>query len=140
MRTLDGRLIERACSARWLKSAALGVLLLGWFGIAGCTRDAGQQALETDANGFFCQNCKAKFCTARKVFLEAKCPQCQQFTIVDVAGYFCAKDQHVTVRPKVSGPEGAAVCDQCGAALKNALVLPRQKDLLAWGASKTAPK
>jgi hypothetical protein len=45
----------------------------------------------------------------------------------------------MTIRPKVSGPEGASICEQCGAHLKNAMVSPREKDLTAWGAIKAGP-
>jgi hypothetical protein len=57
-----------------------------------------------------------------------------------VVGYMCEKDHHLTIRPRVAGPEGAAVCEVCGANLKNAMVSPREKDLLAWGAVKTTPQ
>lgn len=95
-------------------------------------------AIETDAHGYYCQQCRAKFYTERNEFLESKCPKCQQYTLVDVVGYLCEKDHHLTIRPRVSGAEGAAVCEVCGAQLHNAMVSPRQKDLIAWGATKTA--
>lgn len=106
---------------------------------ASCSKDPGMAAIETDANGYFCQKCRTKLFTDRKVFLE-KCPQCKEDGLVEVVGYRCAKDQHQTLRPKVSGPEGAAVCEKCSAVLKNAMFQPHQKDLEAWGATKAAPK
>ena len=114
---------------------ALTVLLIG-----GCSKDVGTQSLETDAHGYICLQCRAKFCTEQKVFLESKCPKCQQETLADVTGYWCEQDRHLSIRPKVSGPDGAAVCEKCGKALKNAMVSPREKDLLAWGATKTTPE
>jgi hypothetical protein len=98
------------------------------------------QSIETDAHGYACRQCGAKFYTEQKVFLESKCPKCQQQTLDDVTGYWCEKDRHLTIRPRVSGPAGAAVCEKCGAPLKNAMVSPREKDLLAWGATKTGPQ
>lgn len=106
--------------------------------LASCSKDPGLEAIETDANGYFCQKCRAKLFTDRKVFLE-KCPQCKEDGLVEVVGYRCAKDQHKTLRPKVSGPEGAAICEQCSAILKNALFQPHKKDLETWGAIKTSP-
>lgn len=103
-----------------------------------CSRDAGKEAIETDANGYFCQKCRAKMFTDRKVFLE-KCPKCKEDALAEVVGYRCEHDQHLTLRPKVSGPEGAAVCEQCNAPLKHALVQPHKKDLETWGASKVTP-
>lgn len=107
--------------------------------LAGCSKEAGLAAIETDAHGYVCQQCRAKFYTEQKVFLESRCPKCQQETLVDVIGYWCERDKHLTIRPRISGPEGAAVCEKCGQPLKNAMVSPREKDLLAWGATKTGP-
>jgi hypothetical protein len=115
-----------------LVTAAVVSLLMG-----GCSKDAGMQAMETDAHGYACRQCGAKFYTGPKVFLESKCPKCQQQTLDEVTGYWCEQDKHLTIRPKVPGPAGAAVCEKCGAALKNAMVSPKEKDLLAWGATKT---
>ena len=105
--------------------------------IGGCAKSGDMTVIETDAHGYLCQKCGAKFYTDRKVFLESKCPKCQQYTLVDVVGYMCQKDNHLTIRPRVSGPEGAAICEVCGAHLQNAMVSPREKDLIAWGAKKT---
>jgi hypothetical protein len=46
----------------------------------------------------------------------------------------------MTIKPRVSGPEGAAVCEICGAHLVNAMVMPHKTDLIAWGAIKTEPQ
>jgi hypothetical protein len=129
-RSFSGRLVWRMVVSTVL--LALGSLLVG-----GCSKDVGMQVIETDAHGYLCQQCRGKFYTESTVFLESKCPKCQQETLSDVIGYWCEKDKHITIRPKVRGPEGAAVCEKCGMTLKNALVSPREKDLLAWGATKT---
>ena len=105
-------------------------------GLTGCGKDAALAAIETDAYGFQCTKCQAKFYTDRKSPLGSKCPKCQQDSIEDAIGYWCEKDQHMTIRLRVSGPAGEAVCEHCGAALKNAMISPKQKDLVAWGAAK----
>jgi DNA-directed RNA polymerase subunit RPC12/RpoP len=105
--------------------------------MAGCGKDPTMAVLETDAHGYTCEKCGAKFYTSAKEFMGAKCPKCGEYTLADVVGYKCSADQHITLRPKVSGPAGAAVCEQCGARLKDAMVSPHEKDLKAWGAEKT---
>ena len=114
-------------------ASALAVIYLA---LGGCGKDPAQAAIESDAYGFECMKCQGKFYTDRKSPLGSKCPKCQQDYIEDVIGYWCEKDQRMTIRPKVSGPEGAAICEQCGAALKNAMISPKQNDLAAWGATK----
>jgi len=113
--------------------------LLCLAGFVGCKQDTAEAAIETDANGYVCTKCNAKFYTSRKVFLQSKCPKCGEYTLEDVVGYVCPSDKHLTLRPRVSGPAGAAVCEQCGAHLSNAMVRPHEKDLKAWGAIQTAP-
>jgi hypothetical protein len=117
------------------------LLCLGWIAltVAGCGKDPALQAMETDAHGYLCLQCNGKFYTGAREFLESKCPKCQQNTLADVIGYWCEKDQHLSIRPKVTGPAGAAQCDRCNNQLKNALMSPRKKDLLAWGATRTSP-
>lgn len=107
--------------------------------LSGCGKDPSTQSIETDAHGYLCLKCNAKFYTGAREFLESKCPKCQQDTLADVTGYWCEKDRHLSIRPRISGPAGASTCDQCGQTLKNAMVSPRQKDLVAWGAQKTSP-
>lgn len=118
---------------RTLLPRVMGVLLLL---VGGCSKDTGMESVETDANGYVCLKCGAKMYTARKVFLE-NCPKCNQDGLVEVVGYKCPKDDHLTLRPRASGPEGAAVCEQCNAQLKSALVSPRAADLKNWGATET---
>ena len=145
MQTLDSTVLAAACRGR----ASFGMkrrfflfqsLLAGLMALllTGCSKDQGAESIETDANGYFCQKCRAKMFTDRKVFLE-KCPKCKEDALAEVVAYRCANDQYLTLRPKVSGPEGAAVCEQCSTQLKHALVQPHKKDLETWGATKVTP-
>jgi len=148
MQTLDSKFIASSgagSTANRMKSKCPWtgfVLLVATLAVAseGCKKDVSFDAIETDANGYLCLKCDAKFYTDRKVFMDSKCPKCQQDSVMDVIGYLCSKDHHLTIRPRVSGPKGAAVCEQCGAHLQNAMVSPREKDLKVWGAIKTAPQ
>lgn len=145
MQTLDSTVLAAACGGRVLlgmnrrfflyQSVLAGLMALL---LAGCSKNGSAESIETDANGYFCRKCHAKMFTDRKVFLE-KCPKCKEDALVEVVAYRCAKDQHLTLRPKVSGPEGAAVCEQCSAQLSHALVEPHKKDLETWGATKVTP-
>ena len=107
--------------------------------MGGCSNDSGMATIDSDANGYYCRHCKTKMYTERRVFLE-NCPKCGGEALVGVVGYWCEADQHLTIRPQVHGPEGTNVCETCGAVLKNAMVSPREKDLLAWGATKEKTK
>ncbi len=104
----------------------------------GCEKDAAREASDSDANGYLCAKCGAKFYAARSVFLGPRCPKCQQEALVEVVGYFCAKDQHLTLKGRSDERSGAATCEKCGAPL-GGMRLPREKDLRAWGAVP-APK
>ncbi len=90
-----------------------------------------KEALDTDANGYFCPDCKTKFYTDREVFAN-RCPQCKQPNIQQVLGNVCAGDQHVTMAPR---GRGAIRCEQCGKPTAS-LSIPRETDLKAWGAQK----
>ena len=136
MQILDATNCRRSPAGRNCGDVNWRVILMLVLGVNGCGKDPALAAIETDAYGFQCMKCQSKFFTDRKSPLGSKCPKCQQDYIEDVIGYWCEKDQRMTVRPRVSGPEGAAVCAQCGAALKNAMISPKQKDLVAWGATK----
>lgn len=103
--------------------------------LAGCTKDPGVAAIETDANGFLCLKCGAKFYTDRTVFIGPKCPQCNETTLKQTVGYYCEKDQHLTIRA-AEGDRQGAVCEKCQAHLANAMKSPREKDYKAWGATK----
>jgi len=123
------------------RGAAFVLILLGWTVLAtgGCGKDPAMQAMETDAHGYLCMKCNAKLYTGGRVFLE-DCPKCRENALVDVVGFWCEHDKHLTIRPKAAGPQGASVCEKCGASLKNAMVSPREKDLLAWGATQAQRK
>lgn len=118
----------------------LVLALLALFLPAGCSKKSGMEAIETDAHGYYCEHCNAKFYTTKDVFMEGQCPKCGQYTLVDVVGLLCPADHHLTLRPQLHGQSNSGVCELCKAPLHNALVSPHEKDLIAWGAVKTAPK
>lgn len=121
----------RNCGRNLLSLAGVILMLLG-----GCSKDQGMEAIETDANGYYCRSCQAKMFTERRVFLE-DCPKCRENALVNVVGYWCETDKYLTIRPQVASPQGASICEKCRAPLRNAMVSPREKDLLAWGATET---
>jgi hypothetical protein len=88
-------------------------------------------AEETDSNGYMCNKCGTKFYTPRKVFAEF-CPSCKSYDLAQVVAYVCDKDQHVTLSTKAHGGE---VCEKCQAHVA-AVMLPKEKDFTAWGATK----
>lgn len=110
-----------------VRSFAL-IAVTGWW-LAGCGDAQIDQALETDANGFICSSCTAKFYTERKV-IASRCPSCQKQTVERVLGYHCPQDQHVTYAPR---SRGAVACGQCGKRT-GAVGIPRKDELKAWGA------
>jgi len=110
---------------RFLAGAALAALL------AGCGDSAQKQVLETDANGFQCEACKAKFYTDADTFAN-HCPQCKQPQVQQVVGFVCPADQHVTVAPR---SRGSVRCEKCGKPVSG-LCIPKAKDLQAWGAAR----
>jgi DNA-directed RNA polymerase subunit RPC12/RpoP len=104
-------------------------------GLAACKKEAGLEALETDANGYLCLKCGAKFYTERTVFMGSQCPQCKASTLAQTVGYYCEKDQHLTIRASEGDRQGAT-CEKCQARLVNAMRSPREKDYKTWGATK----
>lgn len=113
----------------------LAAVLLG---ATACKKDAALEAIESDANGYVCLKCGVKLYTDRSVFIGPKCPKCQEDSLMDVVGYYCAKCQHLTIRPR-RGDRRGAVCEQCQQPLANAMRSPREKDLKVWGATKFSP-
>jgi DNA-directed RNA polymerase subunit RPC12/RpoP len=105
-------------------------------GLTACNKDPSNEAIETDANGYLCLKCGAKLYTERSVFIGPKCPQCKEDRLMQAVGYYCEKDQHLTIRASEGDPQGA-VCERCQAHLVNAMRAPREKDLKAWGATKS---
>jgi len=123
---------ERGCG--WLRFWLAALLLLG---ATACKKDAAFEAVDSDANGYVCLKCGAKLYTDRSVFIGPKCPKCSEDTLIEVVGYYCEKDKHLTIRAR-RGDRYGAVCEQCQAPLANAMRSPREKDLKAWGAGKAA--
>src|SRR3989442_5842231 len=78
-----------------------------------CKRDAAMEASDSDANGYLCAKCGAKLYTDRSVFLASRCPKCQQEGLVEVVGYFCAKDNHLTLMGRGGDPQGGTACVKC---------------------------
>jgi hypothetical protein len=114
--------------ARILVAAA--VLMVLAFA-AGCGKDAAAEAGDSDANGYFCRACQAKFYTERAVF-AARCPSCQSTDLAPVVGFLCDKDRRTTIVPRAGD---SAKCEQCDARLEN-IRLPHENELRAWGAAK----
>src|ERR1051326_7683261 len=83
-------------SPGWL---VISLCLAGVFiHLTGCKKEAALDAMETDANGYLCLKCGAKLYTDRSVFIGPKCPQCNQDTLMPTIGFYCEKDQHLTIR------------------------------------------
>lgn len=117
---------------KWAIPSALALTLL----LSGCAKSSIDRALESDANGYVCGSCTARFYTARDIF-PIHCPQCKQQDIQQVVGYVCAEDKHVSLSPR--GRAGMP-CDKCGKPTSG-LCLPHETYLKAWGAAKkTGPE
>ncbi len=106
----------------------LAVLALTFIG---CKQSKVDEALDTDANGYQCAKCAAKFYTDRDVFPNT-CPQCKQSNIKQVMGFVCSTDKHVTLG--VRGRQAVA-CEKCKRPTSG-MAIPRESDLKAWGAVK----
>ena len=104
--------------------------------ISGCHKDPAAEASDSDANGYLCLKCGAKFYTARAVFIGPECPKCHERALADVVGYACPKDNHLTMVARDSG-RGTPVCETCQGPLTG-MRLPREKDFKAWGATKVS--
>ena len=99
--------------------------------IPSCGRSKVDQALDSDANGYQCLECKSKFYTERNLFADF-CPQCKNANIQPVVGFVCAADEHVTLAPR---GRGFLPCAKCGKATSR-LSIPRESDLKTWGAAR----
>jgi hypothetical protein len=51
--------------------------------------------------------------------------------VAEVIGFFCDKDQHVTLTPKAK----SAICEKCNQPVGQ-VRLPSSAELIAWGAVK----
>lgn len=113
----------------WLWLPALALIL----SFSGCGKGPVDSALNSDANGFVCAKCPAKFYLPAGVF-PGHCPKCKAPDVTMVIGYVCPTDQHVTIAPR---SKRGGVCAKCGKST-SALSLPREADLKAWGGEKMA--
>jgi hypothetical protein len=109
-----------------LTLAALAVVGLS---VAGCKPTAAEDASKSDANGFLCPACGEKFYTSVKVY-PSYCPQCKKPDIIEIVGYFCEDGQVLL------GPRDQKVKDPKTGKLLTTVKLPRESELLAWGAKK----
>jgi Zn finger protein HypA/HybF involved in hydrogenase expression len=97
----------------------------------GCSKESQQgELLNSDANGFLCRQCNAKFFTSRSVYAD-HCPSCKSADVALVIGFYCDKDQHVTLTPKAK----SVLCEKCNQLLGQ-VRLPTSAQLVAWGAVK----
>jgi hypothetical protein len=99
--------------------------------ICGCSKEpVTGELLSSDANGFLCRKCNAKFYTSRSVYAD-KCPSCKSSDVAEVLGFLCPKDQHVTLTPKAKSTK----CEKCNEETGQ-VKLPTSQQLIAWGAVK----
>lgn len=124
------------CAARGLRlplsHCLTGMLLLALgLGVWGCGPRRDHSALDPDANGFVCLDCKTKFYTSRKIYAN-HCPSCQNMNIEFVMGYVCPADGAVSYGPR---GRGAMPCQQCGKVTRN-LSMPSEEELKGWGAMR----
>jgi hypothetical protein len=110
-------------------AAQILFLLLWAIVLVGCGKTAEDAALNSDANGFICMDCKTKFYTDRNVFANY-CPSCRKPGIEMVVGFVCATDGHVSYAPR---GKGALSCEQCGKRASG-LSIPKESELRLWGA------
>ncbi len=128
------------CARRALKllqPLVIGAVIVVSLALAGCQKNIAEEASDSDANGYVCLKCSAKLYTERSVFIGPKCPKCQQDGLIEVVGYSCPKDGHLTIRAREGDRQAAPVCDTCHGPL-GGMRLPREKDLKAWGATKVS--
>jgi hypothetical protein len=101
------------------------------FALVGCSKEENRgELLNSDANGFLCRQCKFKFFTSRSIYADL-CPACKSSDISEVIGFFCDKDQHLTLSPKAK----STTCEKCNNPVGQ-VRLPTAAQLIAWGAVK----
>jgi len=105
------------------------VLLAGLLACVGCRRSASFDAVNSDANGYLCAECGARFYTSENVFAD-HCPSCPSTDLLPLVGYVCPRDRHVTITIKSNA---GMLCEQCGATVTS-VKLPRARELEAWNA------
>lgn len=124
--------VEHLCHYSGLIRAR-GVLLISFLCavmISGCSKNPAESSIDSDANGFVCNKCGAKFYTRSPLFAD-HCPSCKSTDLRQVVGFLCYKDQHLTLVPQ--GPRSIA-CEKCGA-VATGLKMPRQSEFASWGAT-----
>src|SRR5258708_23422068 len=136
MQTLETKKLpgRRPASLPLLPGANWRLILLAlvasvWV-VSGCHKDIAAEASDSDANGYVCLKCGAKLYTARSVFIGPECPKCHQRSLLEVVGYACPKDNHLTVVAREGTQRGAPVCEACQGPVSG-IRLPREKDLKA---------
>lgn len=105
----------------------LGLVMI--LAVGGCGRQSDDAALDSDANGFLCLDCQAKFYTDREVFAN-DCPACRKGRVEMVLGFVCPSDGEVTYAPR---GRGSLACGTCGK-VTGSLTIPREAELKVWGA------
>src|SRR3954468_3612140 len=101
------------------------------FALLGCSKKENRgELLNSDANGFLCRKCNLKFYTSRSIYADI-CPACKSSDVVQVIGFFCDKDQYLTLSPKAK----SAPCEKCSNPTGQ-VRLPTAAQLSAWGAVK----
>jgi hypothetical protein len=108
-----------------------GLLLCLLLIVPACGKRQIEKALDSDANGYACLDCGAKFYTDREVFATF-CPQCKKKTVQQVLGFVCPVDKQVTIDARGRGARG---CEKCGKPT-SAVSIPTETQLKAWGAAK----
>ena len=96
----------------------------------GCSKSNSGGGMDSDAMGYICRKCNAKFYTSRNVFAD-HCSTCQSPDIAQAVAFYCEKDKHLTVTARTK----VGTCEKCNEPL-TALRLPLESNLIAWGASK----
>jgi DNA-directed RNA polymerase subunit RPC12/RpoP len=127
----------RLGNMRYSKMQFFALLLAGLFLLcAGCSERKEAEAMDSDANGYECVHCKAKFYTDRSVF-AAKCPSCKKEDVMPMMGFVCSKDGTTMIAPQTAG---SVSCSSCKASVIEKK-LPRESDFKNWGAvKKTEPE
>jgi hypothetical protein len=99
--------------------------------VSGCKKNAIEDASYSNVNGYLCVKCNTKFYTEEKVYAEF-CPGCKTGSMQPIVAYTCPKDGHLTLVPH---SQQKVQCEQCQETLVGSK-LPREPELVAWGAAK----
>lgn len=131
IRTLSSNIMSPLV-VRFILSGLVLLIATGFLGLgSGCKKNQIDSALNSDANGFVCSKCSAKFYLPSDIF-PGHCPQCKAPDLEMVMGYVCGVDNHTTIAPR---NKRGGTCEKCGK-VTTVLSLPREADLKAWGAVK----